>query len=168
MFVAGESHAKSGGSRSEAHGSGCQRQRRKPPQPELDRPIGDLARASTAHALAHPLPGWHPFDGAAWRPNGCDHRLNRARGRPGGEQRRAGITRMCDRRDKEGWSCVFQDLRRRWVYEFLTSEPRVVPHIVDTQDSKQVHSWKKMCCLSRSVPACKQDPTPPEPIFVLW
>ena len=55
----------------------------------------------------------HSFYGSAWNPNRFDHHLNGTWRGFGREQGRVGITGLCARRDKDGWSCLLQDLRTR-------------------------------------------------------
>src|SRR6266568_3457542 len=55
----------------------------------------------------------HPFYGSAWDPNRCDSHLNSTWRGSGREKGRVGMTGLCARRHKDGWSCLLQDLRSR-------------------------------------------------------
>jgi Transposase, Mutator family len=65
-------HPQGGGSGPNLDGSGPQRQCHQSPQPASRAAIQRLARAPVARALAHPVPGWHPFQRASWRSGRLD------------------------------------------------------------------------------------------------
>lgn len=114
MFVAGESHAKSGRSDPNADGS-----RWKPPVRSvvsLKACLSSLKPGESAHfwpIIASSTHDAHPFYRSAWRTNRLDHHFNSPWCRPGREQRRARSRSVCARRDKDGWNCLLQDVRRR-------------------------------------------------------